>query len=346
MKLLVAAVAALCIAHEVRSQGLLGGLVSGIGHTVNDILGGGGSDGQGDNNDVCSQDAYGPYQKAQNDFYKRLYARVAAHSDNHFVFSPYTIWLSLAALAEGSDPSVQPKEFHDLYLPEEKCVRNKFYDIALHVGSSGRGISLRRRRSLIVDENLVVNPTWAQYVKNSGLLDVAVAPIKSNPKETSKRLKDYLGSRANIMVTGNSILLDSLDYQGLWATAFPKARIYRAPFYNDMGQQIGSVDMMRIKKRARLAHVPFSNTKILELPVGDEGRYSMLIAVGTGNNVITNALESFLGSFLDIFSLLELSVVPIEIAIPRFAMSSEFDVRPALHEVGIDWYWKDPAATR
>ncbi|XP_075986118.1 iripin-3-like [Anticarsia gemmatalis] len=324
-------VIALCIAHGVYSQNILGDLFG-------NVFGGG-------KTDPCSKDVTDNYRKAQNDFYKALYAKVAARSDNHFVFSPFTIWLSLSALAEGADPSIQNELFTSLSLPREKCIRNNYYDIALHIEGPGRDVSLDRRRSLILDEGLMVNPTWAKFVKDSGLLDVAFAPIKANPDATSQRLKQFLATRSNIVLRGNSVLLDSLDYHGLWTTAFADSSIYRAPFFNDMGQQIGTVDMMKIKKRVRLAHVPFMSTKVVELPVGADGRYTMLIAVSTGNNILKNAINMFLGSIFEIFSALQLSVVPVEITIPRFAMSSEFDVKPALEDVGITQFWRDPAAT-
>lgn len=225
-------------------------------------------------------------------------------------------------------------------------MRYKCYDISKHVLNTGRGIDLESQQMLLVDEKIQVNNTWAKYVMDSILLNVDVAPIKLDPQETTRRLKELFGSQANINVKGNSALIDALDYKGVWTTAFSEASNYQAPFYNDLGQQIGTVEMMKIKKRVRMALIPFTSTKVLELPVGNNGQYSMLIAVGSGSSVVKNALDSFLGIVFDIFSMLTMSVVPIEISIPKFSLSSAFDATPALHDIGIDWYWKDPAATR
>ncbi|CAB3226157.1 unnamed protein product [Arctia plantaginis] len=337
MKFLVVIVT-LCVAHGIHGQGLIGSLVGGATNVIGNILGGG-------RNDPCSRNVIEDYREAQSHFFKTLYAKVAARSDNHFVFSPITIWLSLSALAEGAEPIVQSQVLTSLSLPQEKCIRNKFYEIALRVEESGRDVSFERRRCLVIDEFLEVNPTWSKYVTNYGLLAVVAAPIKSSPEATSERLKKFLETRFDINFKGNSILIDRLDYEGLWSTAFDDSNTYKAPFYNDLGVQIGTVDMMKAKKYVRVAHVPFMHTKVLELPVGFKGRYTMLIVVGTGNNILKNAFELFLGSIFKVLSLLQMSLVPVEIEVPKFTMSSEFDVRIALEEMGIDGFWNDPAAT-
>lgn len=329
----------LCVAHGIQGEGLLGSLVGGAADIIGNIIGTG-------HDDPCSRNVIEDYREAQSHFFKTLYAKIAARSGNHFVFSPLTIWRSLSALAEGAEPAVQSQIFTSLFLPQQQCIRNKFYEIALHVEESGKDVSFERGRCLVIDEFLEFNPAWSKYVTNYGLLPVVRAPIKSRPEATSELLKKFLQTRLDIQLKGNSFLVDRLDYEGLWTTAFDDAKTYRAPFYDDSGLEIGTVDMMKAKKHVRLAHVPFMNTKVLELPVGFKGRYTMLIAVGTGNNVLENAFELFLGSIFKVLSLLQMSLVPVEIEVPKFTMSYEFYVRTVLEDVGIDRFWSDPAATR
>ncbi|KAJ8708622.1 hypothetical protein PYW08_010004 [Mythimna loreyi] len=336
----------LCIAHNVHSQGILGDIIQAPGKLVNGATGLLDGIFGGKTTDQCAQDVTEAYRKAVAAFYHKLYTNIAARHDNHFVFSPYTIWLSLSALAEGADPSVQSQIFASLNLPQVQCIRKKFYDIALNVERPGRDVSLRRRRTLLLDESLKVFPSWGRLAQSTGLLNFDFAPIKKNPKATSRKVSSFLSTRSRISLKGNSALLDSLDYQGLWTTAFPDADIQSQPFFNELGQKIGTVDMMHIKMKVRLAHVPFMSAKVVELPVGVDGRYTMLIAVGTGNDILKNAIQIFMGSIMEIFSLLQMSLFPLDVAIPRFAVSSAFDARPALEDSGIRWFWRDPAATR
>ncbi|KAJ8708283.1 hypothetical protein PYW07_010408 [Mythimna separata] len=340
------AVLALCIAHSVHSQGIIDSIIrapddilNGATSVFNGIFG-------GKTTDQCAQDVTENYRKAIIAFNHKLYINIAAHSDDHFVFSPSAIWLSLSALAEGADPAVQSQVFTSLNLPLQQCIREKFYDKALNVERPGRDVSLRRQRTLLLDQSLKVNPSWSKMAQSTGLLNYAFAPIKTNRKATSRRVRKFLSTRSHIHLKGNSVLLDSLDYQGLWTTAFPDADIQSQPFFNELGQKIGTVDMMHVQMKVRLAQVPFMSAKVVELPVGVDGRYTMLIAVGTGNDIIKNAIQIFMGSIMEIFSLLQMSLFPLDVAIPRFAITSEFDARPALEDFGIRSFWRDPAATR
>lgn len=340
------AVLALCITHGVHSQGFFDSIISAPGKVLEgatDILG---DIFGGKTTDPCDRDVTQDYRKAVTDFSNKLYTHIAARSGNHFVFSPNSIWLSLSALAEGADPKVQSQIFTSLNLPQEKCIRTKFTSLAANVEKSGKDVIFRRRRGLMVDENVKVNRAWNQQMQVTKLLDYTFAPIKTDHKATTKRVRQFLSTRSNILIKGNSILLDSLDYEGLWTTAFPEATIQSQPFFDELGQKIGTVEMMHMQKKVRLAHVPFLGAKVVELPVGEGGRYTMLIAVGTGNNFLKNAIEIFMGSILEIFSLLQISLVPLDVAVPRFVVSSEFNVRPALEEIGIRSFWRDPAATR
>ncbi|XP_035454512.2 leukocyte elastase inhibitor-like [Spodoptera frugiperda] len=338
---------AVCVARCVHGLGTLddiigipGKLADHAGGLLHGLLGGNA------NRNVCDRNVYQDYSKAVTSFHHKLYTSVAARSNDHFVFSPYTVWLSLSALAEGADPSVQRQIFASLYLPEENCIRKKFYEIAANVEQSGRDVIFDRRRILLLDEDLRVNPAWGQTVKALGLLKAGFASIKNNPRQTVQRARKFIGTQANIPLSGNSVILDALEYQGLWTTAFPEADIQRQPFYNEHGLIVGNVDMMHIRKRVRLMQAPFLGARVVELPVGVDGRYTMLIAVGTGNNVLRNAMAMFMGSILEIFSLLQMSLVPLDVAVPRFSISSEFDIRAALEDFGVKSFWRDPLATK
>uniref|UniRef100_A0A2A4J2N1 Serpin domain-containing protein n=1 Tax=Heliothis virescens TaxID=7102 RepID=A0A2A4J2N1_HELVI len=337
---------ALCIAHGAYSQGIFGNLIrapgqiaNGAGNILHGIFG-------GKSEDPCSKNVIEEYKKSVTTFHNKLYTNIASRSDNHFVFSPYSVWLSLSALAEGSDASVKNQIFSSLNMPQQWCRRKKFYDIALNVEPEGRDVTLKRRRSLILDQDVKVLSSWGRLMRSTGLLSYSYAPIKSNPKETSKKVRNFIGTRSNIVLKGNSVLLDSLDYKGLWTTSFPEAGIRSQPFFNELGQKIGTVQMMHMKKKVRLAHAPFMGAKVLELPVGANGRYTMLIAVGTGNGILKNAIAIFMGSIMEIFSLLQMSLFPLDVAVPMFELSSEYDLRPALEDTGIHQFWRNPEATK
>ncbi|XP_026730679.1 serine protease inhibitor 77Ba-like [Trichoplusia ni] len=343
-------VVALCLAHAYGDD-IVGEiakapeeLVHGAVDLVDGFFGGGKK-----YRNPCTRDISKDYKRSINKFYNRLYNQVAARNDYHFVFSPISVWLSLSALAEGADPPLQSQLFNALHLPKEACARDRYYKIALSVERTGHDVTFIRRRSLFLDESLKINPEWERNTHRNSeglrLLNFNPAPIKGNPEAASKIMSDFLATPTNLAVTGNSIILDYLEYQGLWEYAFSEASIHLHPFFDEAHNVLGQVEMMRMKKRVRLAHVPFMKAKVLELPVGEHGRYTMLFASGTENCVIKDAVNIFMSSIMDIFPLLTMSLVPIDIAIPRFCLTSEFNLRGPLEDIGIREYWMDPLAT-
>ncbi|KAI5644695.1 serpin (serine protease inhibitor) domain-containing protein [Phthorimaea operculella] len=258
--------------------------------------------------------------------------------------SQYSVWLALSGVAEGSNSEVQKKLFSILNLPEDSCYREKYYEVATSLESSGLGVNgsdvtLERRRVFALDNSIKVNKTWSTNVRASGLIEAQNLLLES-AKEIIKAKKDF-------NLQGNSVILDSLDYSALWTTAFNNASIETADFFDDSGRKIGSVELMKVKKRVELAHLPFLNAKLLELPVGTNGRYRMLFIINLGKNSLRRTIEHFPSSFIvDSMPLLLESVIPLEVAIPRFKMTSELDLRKPLEDVKVDGIWMDANSSK
>ncbi|NP_001139702.1 serine protease inhibitor 8 precursor [Bombyx mori] len=318
-----------------EAQSLIGNLVQGS-HVFGNLI----------PPNICNEDQSQKFKGALAEFSSRLY-RVAGQSSNfHFVVAPLSIWLSLAALGEGGDPKSQKELFEVLNLPAEACKRERYYQIANSLATPGTDVHLTTTRALILDNNLIINPDWSKFVHTAKLLHIVRAPIK-------KHLTDHENPIEKREITqdeesfGNSFLIDTLDYSGLWTTAFPEATIERETFHNDEGVPLGTVDMMRAKRRARLGHIPIANAKVLELPVGHDGRYTILIAMGLNNTSVNQLMGLYRRSVvIDIFNSLTVSLIPIDIAIPKFHVTSEYNAKRLLEDIGIKSLWYDPDATR
>ncbi|XP_037300861.1 uncharacterized protein LOC119191082 [Manduca sexta] len=152
-------------------------------------------------------------------------------------------------------------------------------------------------------------------------------PMKRDPLAAEAVMRNLISTRIPITdFKGNSALLDSLDYQALWTTAFSDI-VEKAPFYNDIGQQIGTIDLMKTKKRVRMMYLPYLKMKVLELPVGYNGRYRMMLGLAMGST--KESLEAMKNTIVfEVLDGLQTSRIPIDIAIPRFTMTSEYDARP------------------
>lgn len=296
----------------------------------------------------CSKDVTSDYHYSLQDFSTRFLKEVAKYNSN-FVISQYSIWLVLAAIAEGSSGDVQNKLFKALNLPLDWCFREKYYEIATGLESPGlpEDVNLIRKRVLVLNDDVKLNNTWRDIVGAAGLVNLKIMNLKDT--NTIDHLKNIIKADLDkINITGNSIILDSLDYKGLWSTEFENTSIeHDADFFNDEGVKIGTIDLLKIKKRVKLAYLPILNAKLLELPVGNNGRYRMLFLLNNSKKSIRRMIQHFPSSLIvDSFPLLLESVVPLEIAIPRFVMTSELEMKKIIEDVGLGDIWNNSEASK
>ncbi|XP_059056337.1 uncharacterized protein LOC131850182 [Achroia grisella] len=295
---------------------------------------------------VCSQDAYKGFQKSLYEFYTKLNSLISENSKGHYVFSPLFIWLSIMTIAEGCEPIYQKELFSILNLPEEKCLREQYYAMSLkHLTERQNDVSIASKNLFVLDEYTKVEPNWAKFA-NDGFLELAFVPIKDNPNFASEQLRNLLKFRSSPALYGNSGLFNSIDFQFLWTYAFADSKIQRnAPFYNDAGKEIGRVDMMKMRRRVRLANMPLLNAKVVELPIGHNGRYKMIIVMNNSLGLL-GTLFANIGKYLsDILGVLTESAIPLDVAIPRFDLEYEYDARRVLEAMGIRELWNNPAVT-
>lgn len=288
------------------------------------------------------------YRTTIYNFILQLFKSVAVRSNLNFVFSPNSIWIILAAIAEGADPLTQQKLFQLLNLPYDPCIRQAYYQLATTRAFPSNDVNIRSTRVLLIDDGTTLNPTWYDLVARNSLLEVVRAPIRYNPIATANEIKRIMSSNLpRLNLSGNSVLLDTMDYNGLWTTAFADAIIERAPFYNLQGEPIGAVDIMRVQRRARMAYLKQLNAKIIEIPIGSDERYRMMFSVTVGNkelkSVVAGVTADLVFEFID---RLQYSYVPIDVAIPRVVISSDIDMRVILQDLGVNELWTDPAVTR
>ncbi|KAJ8708626.1 hypothetical protein PYW08_010008 [Mythimna loreyi] len=260
------------------------------------------------------------------DFAVKFYKVIAARStDFNFVCSPLSVWLILAGMAEGADFYTRKQLFNLLNLPYDECTRQKYYQLATSRIVQTDDIKIYSNRILLLDTGVSPNPSWYDVVTKNNLLSVFTAPIGHS----------------------NSVILDTIDYNALWTTEFAAGRIKRSPFYDHVGNLIGFVDLMKVTKLARLGYIKKLKAKMLELPIGENGRYRMLFSMFPESNDVIEALGIVSKDVVfEVFNSFKDSLVPVEVALPRQFISSEIDMRSLIEDLGVTSLWNDPAATR
>ncbi|KAJ8708628.1 hypothetical protein PYW08_010010 [Mythimna loreyi] len=295
------------------------------------------------------EDVSHSYRSDTYDFAVKFYKAVAARSiDFNFVYSPLSVWLILAGMAEGADSVTRQQIFNLLSLPYDECTRQKYYQLATSHIIQADDVKVISNRVLLLDAGVTPNPTWYDVVTKNNLLDVLTGPIKHNPTVTVKEIKQLMRAELpKINLEGNSVIIDTIDYNALWTTEFADARIERSPFHDQVGNPIGFVDLMKITKRARLGYVKSIKAKMLELPVGENERYRMVFAMFPESNDVRSSFDPLsIDIVFEMFESFRESYIPVEVAIPRLVISCEHDVRALIEDMGVTSLWNDPAATR
>lgn len=306
-----------------------------------------------DKHDICAfEDDLGTlFQQANNEFSAKMFketasmnCRIEERAVPHFTVSASNTFMTLAAIVEGSDGTTQHELLDVLNLPQDECQRKMFNRKSLIRDQSNIDIIFNRNRILGVDKCLQVNHEWRNSVATYQDLEVIRFPLKSNPVKSALEIRRIISSPVkHFNGTGNSLLLNSLDYQGLWTTAFPNAVIEKKPFYDDEDKHIGYVDMMQTKMYVMMGYVKSLKSKVIEIPVGPNGRYRVFMAQRISEGKLSEIIEKMPHNiFFEIRKSLRQSRVPVEVAIPRFTIDSEHDLRPVLESMGLTALWQHP----
>ncbi|XP_075969943.1 serine protease inhibitor 77Ba-like [Anticarsia gemmatalis] len=294
------------------------------------------------------QDVTQDFRNALYDFSAKSFTSIGPEALHHFVFSPLSTWTILAAIAEGADPFTKQTMFQFLKLPNDLCLRLRYYELAATRFVPSDDVYLLNTRAIVIDEGVTINPIYNNFIFQNSLLDVMRAPIRLNPIRALEKMREIaLSDLPKIDITGNSVFLDAMDYNGLWSTAFEDAVTEKAPFYDQAGNQIGAVDLMRVRRRVKMAYVPSINAKAIEIPIGYNGRYRMVFFLFLDNEDIDRAVSRVRNTLINEFlGAVRETYIPIEIAIPRVTITSEYDIRKILEDFRIKTLFTDPTVTK
>lgn len=280
-------------------------------------------------------------------FALKLFLYIAEETNNNFIYSPYSVLLSLSAIVEGSEDR---KNIDDvLGLPKDRCYKKRYYELIQSQTTSCLDVTFIKTQALVIDQNLHLNPNWHAYVPAQFQQDILLSPIKRFPAAAAYAIRQVTNVQLQgLNLTGNSVLLDSLEYTGLWQRTFPEL-LLKQPFYNNVGEQIGWVDLMKTKIRAELSCTNENGIiiKAIALPVGADGRYRMVIAKYEGKSDFIKSVRSLDKNIVKtVIENLKESKIPIEVQIPKFGLDIELDMRKFLEKIGISSLWTNPSVTR
>lgn len=273
-------------------------------------------------------------------------------TDGHVVISPFGIWTLMCGVALGatresyrqlSRAFILPKDNEELIEGYKKLTKTV-------LNTKTKAVTLASKNYVFLDDDFVIYPQFKQIIQEEFNATVKVFDFddaNSAANKANSYIKKTGGERMTNVLTSEDfaesrmLITNVISFKGLWNSPFNKAETSRQLFYNEDLEKIGEVNMMR-----KVAPLPFSNVRdlkayVVELPYGDNDKYSMLIILPYFHVKLADVYQNFAKvSLKDVQQKLqddikELDLEDVQIEIPRFKISTNVALNKPLNSMGV-----------
>jgi serpin B len=285
--------------------------------------------------------------KGGNEFATDLYGKLAKQEGNLF-FSPFSVSTALGMTSLGAKNETLAQMIKTLHLPEDP--------VKIHGGFSALLGSLNNEK---VDpkkrgyELNVANRLWGakgakwlpEYLTDSqkfygaGLQELDFEKATEASRETINRwveektkdkIKDLIPSGA-LMADTQLVLTNAIYFKGSWAEEFDKKLTKDLPFHVTSDKSI-KVPMMYSVRDA--SYFEDSNAQVLQLPYRN-GELSMILFLPKKKNDLAGLEKKFTSENVNKWLSQLRKEDDARITIPKFKMTSKFDLEKTLPEMGM-----------
>lgn len=270
----------------------------------------------------------------------------------HVVISPFGIWTLMTGVALGATRDSYNQLRRTFILPRNKNELVEGYKKLTKTVLNPKtiGVTLTSKNYVFLDNDFLVYPQFKQVVQKD--FDAAVKVIDfDNPHAAAKIANSYINNTGGVRVANvlksedfaesRMLIANVISFKGLWNSTFNKSDTTRKPFYNEDMVKIGEVNMMY-----QVTPFPFSNMRdlkafVLELPYGDDDKYSMMFILPYNRVKIADVYQKFAKITLkDIQQKLqddieEMDLVDVQVEIPRFKINTNVVLNKPLNSMGV-----------
>lgn len=296
------------------------------------------------------------FKRSVYDFSVQLSSRISLETDGHFIASGLSPWTLLSALSLGATEDTLVEIIRVLKMHPHQCFNNKYFRFARELTSLTNDTILEKSAAMFVDQKLEVKEDFQFEVRRAAVCDVKVLDFEEYAS-TAAFINDYV-SRAtheaiDEIVTPSDvdgayiIMIDALYFKGAWKLPFPYADTENSAFYNHKDNQIGDVNLMFVSGTFNITSSKLVQADILELPYGDQNRFSMLLFLPKRGVTVTTVIENLKAvSLRTIFALFgKRGETIVNVQIPRFKITSDINnLKELLIDMGLQKIFDSGAA--
>ncbi len=283
--------------------------------------------------------------RQNNIFALDLYARLRTGGGNLF-FSPYSITGTLAMLYAGSGGRTMNEMATVLHAPgNREAYGRSFSGLKGEIRASGtEGVRLENADSLWMQQGLDYRLEFPETLKKLYGAEFFEVNFMRNPDRARRKINTWVEGRTNRMVKDllregtvrpdtRLVLADAVYFSGPWASAFEPGATSRQPFHVNMQKSVPAA-MMHQTGRFRTAVA--SGVSIIELPYRNN-KLSMIVIMPDGRQGLHGLERRLSSKVLDEWMrmLYRARLSEVELALPRFALTDDFDLSETLMALGM-----------
>jgi serpin B len=277
-----------------------------------------------------------------NVFALDLYARVRQKEGNLFL-SPYSISTALAMTYAGARGQTAEEMATTLHFAlEPKRLHPAFGDLIRHFNASGpkRKYQLSVANALWGQKDYGFLPSFLRLTKDvyqAGLKEVDFGkPEQARKtinawveKQTKDKIKD-LFLPGDITPAVQLVLTNAIYFKGDWATTFPEKATRKEDFHLGGGKKV-QVPMMHAHKK--LAYHGNATLQAVALPYAGH-ELAMVVLLPKKVDGLADVEKALTSARLDEW-LKAMESRPVNLAMPKFKMTSRFDLTSQLAKMGM-----------
>ena len=281
-----------------------------------------------------------------NAFAQDLYAQLQSEKGGggNLVMSPFSIATALAMTYSGAEGETAAQMANALHLPQDpNAVSSEFGALLSDLNSAGQagGFTLNTADALWGQQGLPFNSAFLNLMQSDYGGQLRQVDYADDPYGAAQTINNWVADQTNdkiqnlippgyITPVTQLVLANAIYFKGNWATAFDNSLTQDANFTLASGGQV-NVSMMH--QTNSYGYMDSDGYQVLELPYAG-GRLAMdVILPDAGSGLSTmdvSQLPSDLGQWLD-----GLRMQQVNVSLPKFQMTTSFDLSQPLQALGI-----------
>ncbi|XP_037039060.1 serine protease inhibitor 77Ba-like [Bradysia coprophila] len=289
-------------------------------------------------------------------FSLELYKRLAIALDElpegrDFIISPFSVWSLLILTAEGALGNTYAQLQNVMGLPNDLTyIREGYRHIQNSLKVNTTTIELAVEQVMFTDKNRPVELDYED--KLTRVYEADVVPVDFHKTDDAYyEINDYINEKTHGKITKivqpedlhdlQMVLVSAIFFKGEWKFPFDKQDTREEPFYDENGNNLGTVNMMSQKGAFGYAAHAALQAHVLELPYGNEDRLSMYVLLPRKGLRLSAVIENIANvGIAKIMADIEAAQAKyeddeVEVFMPRIRITSDFTLNMVLEQMGL-----------